>query len=179
MGFLDIFRGKPKQCTSCGRPSDGLHGVFSGQRRGAETDRLCTECLLSRLDPEIARRNILFIEPLTTDSYCYFPFGEVENRGLTEVRVRLALASLPCKCASCASAARHIWMPLSDLDNDSMNAQPNSEYYPIPSEPAHWRQSLQLCNGHMIGKLKAFVGEKGWSFLTFRFPSSSGDGYYS
>jgi hypothetical protein len=179
MSLLDMFRSKPKQCTSCGNPSPGLHVVYSGQRGGKETDRLCTQCLVSRLAEAIKDRRVLFTEPLTSDGYGFYPFGEVENLGLTQERVRLALSSPPAKCADCPSERRHVWMPLGDLDEGAMQGQPGNQYYPIPSEPALWKQSVPLCTEHMAQRLHDFLDQKGWHFLTFRFPSSPGDGYYS
>jgi hypothetical protein len=178
MSLLDMFRSKPKQCTSCGNPSSGLHVVYSGQRGGKETDRLCTECLVSRLAVDIRDRRVLFTEPLTSDGYSFTPFGEVGNTGLTQERVRLALSSSAATCADCSSERRHVWMPLGDLDDGAMQRQPSSEYYPIPLEPHLWKQSVPLCTKHMAQRLGAFLHQKGWHILTFRFPASPGDGYY-
>ncbi len=179
MSLRDIFRSKPKQCTSCKGFSAGLHRVYSGLRHGEETDRLCTNCLISRLETEIRDKSILFIEPLTSDGYCYFPFGEIENQGLTQARVRLALSSLASKCADCSSEPHHIWMPWSDLDDGAMQKQPSTAYYPIPSESALWKQTISLCDEHMSHRFRVFIGQKGWFFRTFRFPSSSAAGYYA
>jgi hypothetical protein len=179
MSLLDMFRSKPRQCTSCGNPSAGLHVVYSGQRRGNETGRLCTHCLIARLASEIGDRRVLFIEPLTSDGYCFFPFGEVENLGLTQERVRLSLSSPAAKCAECQSGGRHVWMPVGDLDDEAMERQPANAYYPIPSEPRRWKQSVPLCTEHMAGRFGAFLDQKGWHILTFRFPAAPGDGYYS
>jgi hypothetical protein len=178
MSLLDMFRSKPKPCTSCGNPSPGLHVVYSGQRGGKETDRLCTQCLVSRLAAAIEDRRVLFIEPLTADGYCFFAFGEVENLGLTQERVRLALSSPAATCADCPLEGRHVWMPLGDLDDPAMQRLPASEYYAIPSEPRLWKQSIPLCDEHMARRLREFIDRKGWHFLTFRFPASAGDGYY-
>lgn len=179
MSITEIFHSKPKQCTSCRNTSTRLHRIYSGLRHGIETDRLCTNCLISRLGKEIRGRSILFIKPLTSDGYCYFPFGEVENQGLTQDRVRLALSSLASKCADCSSEPRHIWMPLSDLDDGAMQKQPSTAYYPIPSEPARWKQTVSLCDEHMLHRFRDFIDQKRWFFLTFRFPSSSDAGYYA
>ena len=179
MNLPDVFHSKFKQCTSCRDFSTGLHRVYSGLRHGEETDRLCTNCLISRLETEIRGKNILFIEPLTSDGYCYFPFGEVENQGLTQDRVRLALSSLAFKCADCSSEPRHIWMPLSDLDDIAMQKQPTTAYYPIPSEPALWKQTISLCDEHLPRRFRDFIDPKRWFFRTFRIPSLSDAGYYA
>lgn len=178
MSFRDIFHSKPKRCTSCRDFSAGLHRVYSGLRHGEETDRLCTNCLISRLETEIRGKSILFIEPLTSDGYCYFPFGEVENQGFTETRVRLAFSSLASKCADCSLEPSHIWMPWSDLDDGAMQKQPATAYYPIPSEPVLWKQTVSLCDEHMMQKFRDFIDQKCWFFGTFRYPSSLGAGYY-
>src|SRR5262249_3768093 len=95
---------------------------------------------------EIRGKRILFIEPLTTDAYCYFPFGEVGNQGLTQYRVRLALSSLAPACADCSLEPHHLWMPLTDLDDSAMQKQRIGDA--IPSEPAFWRDTVSLCDGH-------------------------------
>ena len=179
MSITQLFRAKPKPCTSCGSASARLHRIYSGLRRGTEADRLCTNCLISRFGKEIQGRRILFIEPLTSDGYCFFPYGEVENQGLTQDRVRLALSSIASKCADCSSEPRHIWMPLSDLDDGAMRKQPSIAYYPIPSEPGCWKQTVSLCDAHLLQRFRDFIDQKRWFFLTFRFPSSPESGYYA
>jgi hypothetical protein len=179
MSFFDIFRSKPKQCTSCRDISPGLHQVYSGLRHGSVTDQLCTSCLISRLQTGIRGKRILFIEPLTTDGYCYAPFGEVGNRGLTQDRVRLALSSLAPKCADCTSEPHHLWMPLSDLDESAMEKQSRGDYYSIPSEPAHWKQTVPLCDEHVAAKIRNYIERKHYFFLTFRFPEGGDSGYYA
>ncbi len=124
-------------------------------------------------------RNILFIEPLTTDGYCYTPFGEVGNQGLTQDRVRLALASLAPKCADCPSKPRHLWMPLNDLDDEAMQQQPHNAYYPIPSEPSLWKETVSLCDEHLLERFRDYIERKRYFFGTFRFPSGADSGYYA
>ena len=179
MSFLDIFRSKPKQCTSCRDASPGLHQVYSGLRHGSVTDQLCTSCLISRLETGIHGKRILFIEPLTTDGYCYAPFGEIGNQGLTQARVRLALSSLAPKCPDCASEPHHLWMPLSDLDESAMQKQTRGDYYSIPSEPAQWKQTVSLCDAHLAARFRDCIERKRYFFLTFRFPESGDSGYYA
>lgn len=179
MSFLDIFRSKPKQCTSCRNISPGLHSVYSGLRHGSVTDQLCTSCLISRLETAIHGRRILFVEPLTTDGYCYAPFGEVGNQGLTQDRVRLALSSLAPKCADCASEPHHLWMPLSDLDESAMKKQTRGDYYSIPSEPTQWKQTVSLCDAHVASRFRDYVERERYFFLTFRFPEGGDSGYYA
>ncbi|HKD24657.1 MAG TPA: hypothetical protein VKC66_01895 [Xanthobacteraceae bacterium] len=176
MNFLDIFRSKPRQCTSCRDISSGLHRVYSGLRRGSITDQLCTNCLVSRLEAEIRGKRILFIEPLTTDAYCYFPFGEVGNQGLTQYRVRLALSSLAPACADCSLEPHHLWMPLTDLDDSAMQKQRIGDA--IPSEPAFWRDTVSLCDGHAAARVRDYIERKRYFFLTFRFPEGGDSGYY-
>ena len=179
MSITELFHSKPKPCTACRHPSTRLHRVYSGLSGGAETDRLCTGCLISRLGAEIRDRSILFIEPLTADGYCYAPFGEAGNQGLVQDRVRLALASLAAKCADCSSVPRHLWMPLSDLDDEAMRQQPPNAYYPIPSKPAFWQETVSLCDEHLLGRLREYVERKQFYFGTFRFPSGTDSGYYA
>jgi len=179
MSFLNIFRSQPKQCTSCRDNSAGLHRVYSGLRHGTITDQLCTNCLVSRLGTAIRGNNLLFIEPLTTDGYCFAPFGEVGNQGLTQDRVRLALASLAPKCADCSSEPHHLWMPLSDLDDKAMQQQPHNAYYPIPSEPSLWKETISLCDEHLTSRFRNYIERKRYFFLTFRFPSEANSGYYA
>ena len=179
MNFPDIFRSKPRQCTSCRAISRCLHCVYAGLRRGSITERLCTNCLISRWESEIGGKGILFIEPLTTDCYCYFPFGEVGNQGLTQDRVRLALSSLALRCADCSSVPHHLWMPLRDLDESAMQKQTRGGYYSIPSEPACWRDTVSLCDGHAAARLRDYIERKRYAFLTFRFPEGGDSGYYS
>jgi len=176
MSFLNIFRSKPRQCTSCREISAGLHRVYSGLRRGSITDQLCTTCLVSRLEAEIRGKRILFIEPLTTDGYCYFPFGEVGNQGLTQDRVRLALSSLAHACADCSLEPHHSWMPLTDLDDGAMQKQRIGDA--IPSEPACWRDTVSLCDGHAAARVRDYIERKRYFFLTFRFPEGGDSGYY-
>jgi len=178
MGFLNIFRSKPRQCTACRQSSPGLHQVYSGLRNGAVTDQLCTNCLISRLAAEIRGKNILFIEPLTTDGYCYFPFGDVGNQGQTQDRVHLALSSLAPKCANCSSVPRHAWMPLADLDDSAMRKQPPKSYYPIPLQSTAWKETVSLCDDHLSVRFRDFIEQKRFFFLTFRFPSGLDSGYY-
>jgi hypothetical protein len=104
--------------------------------------------------------------------------GEAGNRGLTQDRVRQALSSLAPMCAACSSKPRHLWMPLDDLDNPSMEKQPSFAYWAIPSEPALWKETLSFCNEHMSDKIKDFVGQKREFFQTFRFPTGANEGYY-
>ena len=179
MGILDIFRSKPKPCTACRNTSPGLHHIYSGLRRGTITDQLCTNCLISRLGTEIRGKSILFIEPLTSDGYCYAPFGEIENQGLTQERVRLALSSLAPKCADCVSEPHHLWMPLSDLGDGAMQKQPPDAYYSIPSEPSRWKETVTLCDAHMLVRFRDGIERKRYFFLTFRFPSEAASGYYA
>jgi hypothetical protein len=179
MNFLDIFRSKAGQCTSCRAISPCPHCVYAGLRRGSITDRLCTNCLISRLEAEIRGKGILFIEPLTTDGYCYFPLGEVGNQGLTQDRVRLALSCLAPMCADCSSVPYHLWMPLRDLDESAMQKQTRGGYYPIASEPACWRDTVSLCDGHAAARLRDCIERKRYAFLTFRFPQGGDSGYYS
>jgi len=179
MGLLDIFRPKPKPCTGCGREVRGRHQVYSGLRHGALVDELCTDCLLSRLEEEIRGRRIVWIEPLTRDGYCYSPYGEIENEGLTEERVKLALASLGGQCADCGAEPHHLWMPLGDLDEEAMEKQEQYKYFQIPLKPADWQGTVPLCDQHAVARLRADVEAKGYVFLTFRFPAGGNEGYYS
>ena len=179
MSLFNLFRAKPKPCTSCGEVSPGLHEVYSGLRHGAVTDRLCTACLISRLCTAIVGKSILFIEPLVSDAYCFAPFGGVGNQGLVEERVCLALAALAPKCADCSSAPRHLWMPLTDLDEAAMEAQPRHEYYSIPCEPGRWKETVSLCDEHIAARFREYIERKRYYFLTFRFPSEGDSGYYS
>jgi hypothetical protein len=179
MSFLDIFRSKPKQCTSCRDTSDGLHHVYSGLRGGSVTDQLCTSCLISRLETEVRGKHILFVEPLTTDCYCYAPFGEAGNQGLNQDRVRLALSSLAPKCGACSAEPHHLWMPSSDLDESAMQKQTRGDYYSIPSEPARWKQTASLCNAHVAARFRDYIERKRYFFLTFRFPEGGNSGYYA
>jgi len=179
MSLFDIFRSKPKQCTSCWGTFPRLHRVYSGLRHGAVTDQLCTGCLISRLETRIQGTHILFIEPLTTDGYCCAPFGDVGNQGLTQDRVRLALSSLEPKCADCASEPHHLWMLLSDLDESAMEKQPNGRYCSIPGEPVQWKQTVSLCDKHVAARFRDYLERKSYFFLTFRFPEGGDAGYYS
>lgn len=178
MSFFDIFRSKPRECTSCQSASPGLHRVYSGLRHGNVTDKLCTSCLISRLQTGIRGKRILFFEPLTTDGYCYTPLGEVGNQGLNRDRVRLALSSLGSKCADCSSEAHHLWMPLGDLDECAMEKQTRGDYYLIPSEPAHWKQTVSLCDAHVAARFRDYIERKRCFFLTFRFPEGGDSGCY-
>lgn len=177
MSFRDIFSSK-KKCTVCAKPSLGLHRVYTGVRNGSLSDQLCSDCLVSRLGIEIRGKSILFIEPLTTDGYCYAPFGDVSNQGLTRDRVHLALSSLASQCAVCSSVPNHLWMPLNDLDDAAMQKQPQNAYYPIPSEPALWKSSVSLCHKHLPIKIREYIDGKRCYFRTFRFPSGLDSGYY-
>ena len=179
MSFLDIFRFKPKQCTSCRDTSPGLHSIYPGLRNGSVTDQLCTNCLISRLNAVIHGKCILFIEPLTTDGYCYAPVGEDGNHGLLQDRVHLALSALAPKCADCVSEPHHLWMPLSDLDESAMEKQTRGEYYAIPSEPARCKQTVSLCDTHIAARFRVYIERKRYFFLTFRFPEGGDSGYYS
>jgi len=179
MSFLDLFRSKPKQCTSCPNSSPGLHRIYSGLRGGSITDELCPSCLISRLETGIRGKRILFIEPLTTDGYCYAPFGEIGNQGLTQERVRLALASLASKCVDCSSEPHHLWMLLGDLDESAMQKQARGHYYSIPAEPASWKQTASLCDAHAAARFRNYIEQKRYFFLTFRFPEGGDSGYYS
>lgn len=179
MSFLNVFRSKPKQCTSCRDTCPGLHRVYSGLRGGIVIDQLCTNCLISRLETEINGKRILFVEPLTTDGYCYVPFGEVGNQGLTQERVRLALSSLAPKCADCSSEPHHLWMPLNDLDEDAMQQQTKGDYYPIPSQPTCWTETISLCDAHAMARFRDYIERKRYFLRTFRFPEGGDSGYYS
>ena len=179
MSLLDLFRPKPKHCTACRDASPGLHHVFSGVRRGGDTDRLCTRCLISRLEAGIRGKRILFIEPLVSDGYAYSAFGEVDNQGLTQDRVRLALSSLAPKCVECASEPHHLWMPLDDLDESAMEQQARGQYYSIPSEPACWKQTVSLCDAHVTARFRDYIERKRYFFLNFRFPEGGDSGYFA
>jgi len=134
---------------------------------------------MARLATAIRGKRILFIEPLTTDGYCYAPFGEVGNRGLTQDRVRLALSSLAPKCADCASEPHHLWMPLADLDERAMEQQSRGDYYSIPSEPVQWKQTVSLCDAHVAARFRDCFERKRYFFRAFRFPEGGGSGYYA
>jgi hypothetical protein len=56
-----------KVCTACRRESRGLRCVYSGLSHGEEVDRLCTSCLLSRLEPLLRGKHVIFVEPLLPD----------------------------------------------------------------------------------------------------------------
>jgi hypothetical protein len=177
VSFLDMFRPRPKkQCTSCSTVRVGLNDVYSGSRGGDLTDQLCEDCLASRLKREIRGRKILFIEPLVMDGYCYFPFGEDENKGVTEERVRLALSSLARTCIACAAEPHYLWMPFNDLDEEEMNKQEG--YPPLPQEPSRWQGTVSLCDTHITARLRDYLKEKKGFFGTFRFPAGANAGYY-
>jgi hypothetical protein len=142
MSLLDLFRAKPKVCTACGNPTPGLHHVYPGLRGGEETERLCTRCLLAQLGQKIQGKTILFVEPITSDGYCYAPPGEVGHLGLTQERVGMALGALGSKCAVCTSKPQHLWMPLNDLDETAMEKQARTDYWSIPTEPSKWKETL-------------------------------------
>jgi hypothetical protein len=176
MALLDLFRSEPKACTSCGRPSAGLHRVWSGLRRGEVTDRLCTECLGARLRSAIEGLSILFIEPMVTDGYTFLPLDDEDCRGLLKERVNLALTSLAPACATCSGKARHLWMPRSDLDEAEMARQSASD---IPAIPSAWKGTVSLCPEHAVKTLRDYSEHKRYFFRTFRFPSGGDTGYYS
>jgi hypothetical protein len=177
MGLFDLFRRKPKPCTACGILSPGLHRVYSGIAGGEETDRLCTTCLIAQLEPHLRGKSIVFIEPLTTDGYVYWPLVAMQER-LAQRRAELALASLGPKCAACSSPPRHLWMPQEDLDEEAMETLSRRDYWSIPSEPAAWKSTLPLCDEHILSQLRVYIEQRRYYFLTFRFPDSTECGYY-
>jgi hypothetical protein len=179
MSLLNIFRFKPKPCPSCRTISPGLHRVQSGLRHGNVTEQLCTSCLMARLGTEIRGKSILFIEPLTSDFYCYAPFGGADNQGLTQHRVRLALASLIPKCADCSARSHHLWMPLGDLDEVAMQKLARNAYCSIPCEPGRWKETVSLCDAHVLERFRDYIEHKRYFFLTFGLPVGGDSGYYS
>lgn len=179
MGLFDIFRSKPKQCSSCKMSSPGLHVIYSGLSSGNEIGRICTNCLISSLRKEITEKKILFIEPITGDGYCYSPIGDITNQGITLERVQLSLAALRPMCVSCSKPANHLWMPLKELDDHLMEKRKAGEYYPIPSEPHKWNATIHFCDDHIIEAFREYISQKKYYFLTFRFPMGGDSGYYS
>jgi hypothetical protein len=91
--ILGIFRPQPRKCSSCLDLSPGVHQVWSGQRAGHLTEKLCTKCLTARLATAIRGKTIVFVEPLTSDSYCYTPATGTATLSLS--RMQLALSALP------------------------------------------------------------------------------------
>ena len=176
MGLLDLFRSKPKPCTTCAQLSPGLHRVYSGLRHGDETDRLCTNCLMARLASEVRGKSILFTEPVTMDGYCFTPLSE--STPLNGERIRESLASLGPRCASCSLPPRHLWMPSADLDWDWMNGLRVPDFCTIPAEPARWTETRSLCDEHLVSGLRVFIDGTKEYFGTVRFPSSESSGYY-
>ncbi len=179
MTLFDLFRGKPKLCSSCGGESRGLHIVYSGLRFGEVTDRLCHECLVSRLGQHLAGKSIVFFEPLTADGYTFQPLSEFGAESLVTKRSSLLLDSLGSTCSFCASAPRHVWIPQDDLDAEAMERQAPTEYFSIPNEPAGCPGALRLCNQRVLEHLREYCEAHRFFFLTFRFPDSSVRGCYS
>lgn len=177
MGLRNIFARRPKVCTGCSTPGPGLHTVWSGLRKGSPEAKLCTTCLLRQLEERLPGRSVLFIEPLTSDSYVYeliseLPAGEVRDR------ITRALQSRAGRCADCFKASEHLWVPQSDLDFGFMKQLPASGYYSIPKEAANWLGARAFCSKHAVEFVRTYLEEHRYFFLTVRFPEGSGPGYY-
>jgi hypothetical protein len=178
MSVFDIFRPKPKPCSSCGKTTRSLHNVWSGLRNGELSGKLCTACLISKLQLQIKGKNILFIEPLTMDAYCFTPLDDNMTGKLTRERTKLALTSLDKKCAQCSSSPQHLWMQREELDEEAMEQQAENAYYSIPSLPSSWKTTESLCEKHLLETLKQYIEKSGSCFGTFRFPNASKLGFY-
>ena len=122
-------------------------------------------------------KNILFIEPAITDYFTYAPLDQIRGP-LAKPKIQSAMAMIGSKCAVCDKKSTHLWMSQNDLDYEAMETLPTGEYYNIPYDPTLWKETLTLCDEHIIAQCRDLIESKRISFLTFSFPDSSSSGCY-
>ncbi|HEY2324553.1 MAG TPA: hypothetical protein VGJ82_16960 [Thermoanaerobaculia bacterium] len=175
--MFNIFKRRPKPCTSCGVASDRLHSVYAGLRHGERIANICTACLGRQLVERIEGKEIAFIEPLTGDGYTYLPVDELPAAAAD--RIQLTVSNRSVDCEVCGRPARHVWIPINDTDEELENTFPIDAFYLVPAEPDQWEAVASLCSEHVVETLTNLVEERRYRFLTFRFPDASTIGYYS
>lgn len=155
-----------------------LHTIYSGLRGGDVTDRLCHDCVISRLGNHIAGKTILFFEPLSNDSYVFVPVTECDRSPIASDRMAQVLDSKHGSCTRCSSPSRHVWIPQIDLDEEAMETQVTDQFYLIPREPADCLGATYFCDTHLLVHLRSYLEDRACHFLTFRLPDSSTRGFY-